>query len=671
MKIVKITFLFILAFCTAAYSQHLKEKISLENFVDYETAGNPQLSPDGMQIIYSRTWINLVDDKRETDLWIMNADGSRNRFFINGSNGKWSPDGSRVAFTRSGEPKGSQIFIKYVDDQGEPTQITKLEESPSNIEWSPDGKYLAFNMHVSEAQEMKADIPAKPDGAKWTAPPTIIDKPQYRRDRIGYLKPGYSHVFVVPADGGKARQVTSGDWNHGSAVAWTPDSKKLIVNSLRIPEADYAYRESNLYAVDLNSESITQLTDRKGSESDASVSPDGQRIAFVGNVWTENFYHKQHMFVMKSDGSDIKMISESLDQTPGSPMWAADNSGVYFNVSEFGNSNLYFASIDGKVKKVTSGNHMLSATTFNDNGIAAGVISTSSNPPDIVKINTKTGEITQLTKINSDILDYITLGEVEEVNYKSNDGTAVQGWLVKPPDFDPTKKYPMILVIHGGPHAMYNVGFNLSFQLHAADGYLVLYTNPRGSTGYGYDFANAIQNAYPGKDYEDLMSGVDEIISRGIVDENRLIVYGGSGGGVLTSWIIGQTDRFAAASVNYPVINWMSFVGTTDGIGWYNNFEKYPWEDPSEHIKRSPLMYVGNVKTPTMLMCGVNDLRTPISQTEEYFQALQVNKVPSVMIRFNEEFHGTSSKPSNYLRTMGYLNSWFEKHAPEQKTVKP
>ena len=276
-----------------------------------------------------------------------------------------------------------------------------------------------------------------------------------------------------------------------------------------------------------------------------------------------------------------------------------------------------------------------------------------------------------MTKINSDILAYITLGEVEEVNYKSNDGTAVQGWLVKPPDFDPTKKYPMILVIHGGPHAMYNVGFNLSFQLHAADGYLVLYTNPRGSTGYGYDFANAIQNAYPGKDYEDLMSGVDEIISRGIVDENRLIVYGGSGGGVLTSWIIGQTDRFAAASVNYPVINWMSFVGTTDGIGWYNNFEKYPWEDPSEHIKRSPLMYVGNVKTPTMLMCGVNDLRTPISQTEEYFQALQVNKVPSVMIRFNEEFHGTSSKPSNYLRTMGYLNSLFEKHAPEQKTVKP
>jgi dipeptidyl aminopeptidase/acylaminoacyl peptidase len=210
---------------------------------------------------------------------------------------------------------------------------------------------------------------------------------------------------------------------------------------------------------------------------------------------------------------------------------------------------------------------------------------------------------------------------------------------------------------------MYHTGFNYNFQLHAAQDQVVLYTNPRGSTGYGYDFANAIQNDYPGNDYDDLMAGVDEMIAKGYIDENRMYVYGGSGGGVLTSWIVGQTDRFAAASVNYPVTNWFSFVGTTDGAGWYYNFEKYPWEDPTEHIKRSPLMYVGNVKTPTMLMCGENDLRTPISQTEEYYQALKMNKVPTVMVRFNEEFHGTSSKPSNFLRTHGYLNAWFDKHS--------
>jgi dipeptidyl aminopeptidase/acylaminoacyl peptidase len=239
----------------------------------------------------------------------------------------------------------------------------------------------------------------------------------------------------------------------------------------------------------------------------------------------------------------------------------------------------------------------------------------------------------------------------------------VQGWLVKPPDFDPTKKYPLMLSIHGGPHSMYNVGFNFAFQEHAANGYLVLYTNPRGSTGYGSEFGNAINNAYPSKDFDDLMKGVDTVIAKGNVDTQNLFVYGCSGGGVLTAWIVGHTNRFAAASANCPVINWLSFVGTTDGPGWYRNFLKMPWEDPTEHLKRSPLMYVGNVTTPTMLMTGVNDLRTPISQTEEFYEALKVRKVPTAMIRFNEEWHGTSSKPSNFIRTQLYLREWFKKHS--------
>jgi dipeptidyl aminopeptidase/acylaminoacyl peptidase len=293
------------------------------------------------------------------------------------------------------------------------------------------------------------------------------------------------------------------------------------------------------------------------------------------------------------------------------------------------------------------------------------------NPPDIVAFNLNDPQnIKRVTHVNSDVLDYLELGEVEELWYKSTDGTDIQGWIVKPPNFDASKKYPLVLRIHGGPHGMYNVAFNYNFQLHAAQDQVVLYTNPRGSTGYGYDFANAIQNAYPGNDYNDLMAGVDVLLEKGYIDEDKMYVYGGSGGGVLTSWIVGQTDRFAAASVNYPVTNWFSFVGTTDGAGWYYNFEKYPWEDPSEHIKRSPLMYVNKVKTPTMLMCGENDLRTPISQTEEYYQALKMNKVPTVMVRFNDEFHGTSSKPSNFLRTFAYLNAWFEKH-PTRTVIRP
>jgi dipeptidyl aminopeptidase/acylaminoacyl peptidase len=299
--------------------------------------------------------------------------------------------------------------------------------------------------------------------------------------------------------------------------------------------------------------------------------------------------------------------------------------------------------------------------------MAVGVATSPMKPNDIVAFDVRTPAIKQLTDVNGDVLAGKRLATTEEVWYTSVDGQRIQGWIVKPADFDAKKKYPMMLEIHGGPHSMYNVGFNFSRQDHASNGFVMLYTNPRGSTGYGSAFGNAIKNAYPGKDYNDLMAGVDTVINRGFVDSNRLYVFGCSGGGVLTAWTVGHTDRFAAAASMCPVINWLSFVGTTDGSSWYYNFAKYPWDDPSEHLKRSPLMYVGNVKTPTMLMTGVNDLRTPISQTEEFYEALKIRKVPTAMIRFNNEWHGTSSTPSNFIRTQLYLRSWFDKYQTPPK----
>lgn len=662
MKKLSVILLFTLAISPAFGQETVR--LSLEYYNDYEWTSNPQLSPDGKQVLYSRSWINLVDDKRETDLWIMNIDGTKNRFFLNGSNGKWSPDGTKVAFTKKGEPGGTQIFVKYLGVEGDPTQITKLEKSPAGFEWSPDSKFIAFTMHVSSGAALKpVGVPPAPKGAKWTKPPKVIDQVDYSQDRVGFLERGYRQLFVVPADGGKARQVTSGDWSVSNGVGWARDSENILFNSYRKPEAEYARGQSNLYSVNINTKVIREITTREGTEYAPEVSPDGKKVAFVGSTYTKNFYSDRKMYVMNLDGSGLKCITEKLDEVPSAPIWSADGNGVYFNLREKGESNVYFADLNGRTKKITSGTHMLSLSDM-QNGKAVATWTNPHNARDIIAFDLKQpGKISQLTDVNSDIFYNVTFGDVEEIRYKSKDGLEIQGWLVKPPNFDETKKYPLVLRIHGGPHGMYNVGFNYNFQLHAAQDQVVLYTNPRGSTGYGYDFANAIQNSYPGKDYDDLMAGVDEVISRGYIDENRMYVYGGSGGGVLTSWIVGQTDRFAAASVNYPVTNWFSFVGTTDGAGWYYNFEKYPWEDPTEHIKRSPLMYVGNVKTPTMLMCGENDLRTPISQTEEYYQALKMNKVPTVMVRFNEEFHGTGSKPSNFLRTQGYLDAWFNKHA--------
>ena len=311
---------------------------------------------------------------------------------------------------------------------------------------------------------------------------------------------------------------------------------------------------------------------------------------------------------------------------------------------------------------------MLTVSHVNRDGLAVGVLTDYHNPTDVVSFNVKRPDrVTQLTFVNDDVLAGRQLGEVEEIWYTSTDDLRIQGWIIKPPDFDPTRKYPLILQIHGGPHAMYNVGFSFSRQEHVANDYVLLYTNPRGSSGYGSAFGNEIKRAYPSQDFDDLMRGVDEVIARGYIDERNMFVFGCSGGGVLTSWIVGHTDRFAAASANCPVTNWLSFVGTTDGNTWYRNFDNYPWDDPSEHLRRSPLMYAGNVTTPTMLMTGVKDLRTPMPQTEEFYMALKVQKIPTVMIRFNDEWHGTSSRPSNFMRTQLYLRGWFEKYTTKDE----
>jgi dipeptidyl aminopeptidase/acylaminoacyl peptidase len=314
-------------------------------------------------------------------------------------------------------------------------------------------------------------------------------------------------------------------------------------------------------------------------------------------------------------------------------------------------------------KKITNGIHVLSAISFAKNGQAAGVRTSVRQPGQLVAFPlSRPSEARVLVDVNRDVLDGVTLADAEELRYTSKDGLKVQGWLMKPANFDPAKKYPLVLWIHGGPWSMYSVGWNWSWQNFAANGYAVLWTNPRGSTGYGQEFVNGIQYSYPDKDYDDLMAGVDAAVAKGWIDSENLFVCGGSGGGVLTAWIVGHTNRFRAAVSMRPVIDWGSFVGTTDGTGWYRQFRKYPWEDPMEYAVRSPLHYVGNVTTPTMLMTGEADLRTPISQTEEFYRALKVlRKADTLMVRMPEEFHGWR-RPSHQLLQQLYLIAWFEKY---------
>jgi dipeptidyl aminopeptidase/acylaminoacyl peptidase len=653
--------------------------LTVDHYLDFERVADPQISPDGSQIIYTRRWVNKLEDKWESDLWIVKSDGSMNRFLVKGSEARWSPDGTRIAYIAEGEPKGPQIFVRWMDGEGATSQVTHVTERPGNLRWSPDGTTIAFTMLVPGAPgaEWKIDMPKPPEGAKWTKPPRIVERMHYRADRVGFLKNGYVHLFVVPADGGTPRQLTRGAWNVGSraygipfgvGLDWTPDGRWIVFDGLKADDWDLRYRESHIYAVDVATREIRQITAVKGPWSNPVVSPDGRRIAFTGYEWTEQTYKASELYVIDFDGSGMKKISGDLDRDPDDLHWSPDGKGLYFTVGDRGTQNIYYAGLNGGVRQVTRGEHMLSLSSLAGR-TAVGVRRSYHEPGDVVAVDLRRPDrIRRLTRVNDDLLRDIRLGDVEEIWYTSSDGTRIQGWLVKPPSFDPSKKYPLILHIHGGPHAMYNVGFNYSFQNFAANGYLVLYTNPRGSTGYGTDFGNAIDDAYPSVDYDDLMAGVDAVIERGYVDTGSLYVTGVSGGGVLSSWIVGHTDRFAAAAVRAPVIDWISFAGTTDITAWaFHRFRTYFWDDPDKWLEHSPLMYVENVKTPVLLMTGELDLRTPMGQTEEFYQALKALNRPVAMIRFNGEYHGTGSKPSNFMRTQLYLLKWFGRHGSQAK----
>nr|MBA3269341.1 S9 family peptidase [Acidobacteriota bacterium] len=640
-------------------------RVTLDMYLDLETVSDPEISPDGAQIIYTRGWVDKQADRRETSLWVMNADGSKNRFLARGSNARWSPTGDRIAYTAQTEPRGTQIFVRYMDAEGAVSQITRVEKTPSGIAWAPDGSSIAFTMGVEAKNAWTIKMPRAPEGAKWVETPRIVERLDYRSDGAGFDDDAYRHIFTVPATGGTPRQLTDGNWNH-NGIEWTPDSKQILFSSLRLPDAEYQWRESDIYAVHLDTGAIKQLTTRKGPDGNPQVSPDGKRVAYTGSDWSKDTWQDSKLYVMSIDGTDHRMVSGAWDRSPQSVIWKEDGNGLYFTAQDQGSQNLYLLPIAGvrsdDVQSVTRGTQMLTTASI-AKGKAVGVLTSPQKPGDIVTYDLNSpAQMKQLTNVNDDILAGKKLGAVTEMWYSSADGMKIQGWYVTPPDFDPAKKYPMQLHIHGGPHSMYGVGFNFGWQEHAANDYVILYTNPRGSTGYGSSFGNQIMRAYPSKDYDDLMAGVDELLKKGFVDQRNMFVTGCSGGGVLTAWTVGKTDRFAAASANCPVIDWMSCVGTTDGASWYYNFEKLPWEDPSEHIRRSPLTYVGNVKTPTMLMTGVNDLRTPMPQTEQFYSALKLLKVPTAMIRFNDEWHGTTSRPSNFMRTQLYLRHWFDKH---------
>ena len=646
---------------------------------DMEWALNPRISPDGDEILYTRLSMDIMKDRPLTNVWIVNADGSDHRPVLSGTgsygNVNWSPDGGRIVYTSSADERGTELFVRWMDT-GQTALLSNLPKSPGSVTWSPDGKHLAFTMFVEDKPTSFASPPPRPEGAEWAAPVKVIDKYPYRRDGPGYIDVGFTHVFVIPADGGTPRQLTSGDHNHGGTLAWSPDSKSIAFSANRGDVMEDPY-ESDIWLVDVATGDMTQLTDNDGPAGSPQFSPDGKSIAYLGVVDQRMGYHNSHVYVLDLASGESRNLTPDFDRSVSEVRFANPSNRMYIRYDDRGKRKLATLTTGGRMQVIaddigsasfgrpyTSGGFSVAG-----DGTIAYTRGTATRPAEVAVIG-RTGGARTLTSLNEDLFATRTMGSVEEVTWQSSVGDyEVQGWLVKPPDFDPDEKYPLILEIHGGPFAAYGPHFSPELQLFAAAGKLVLYTNPRGSTSYGYDFANEIHHNYPGQDYDDLMSGVDAVIDMGIVDEERLYVTGGSGGGVLSSWIVGKTDRFAAAVVQKPVINWTSFALTSDGTPFFVKywFADMPWEDPDAYWARSPLSLVGNVTTPTMLITGEQDFRTPIPESEQYYQALKLRGIDTALVRVPERSHTIVARPSHLIAKADNILGWFAKYPAEEE----
>lgn len=667
---------FVPAFPGVLRAQEPSHKLTVMDEFQLQLPTDPQISPDGKNIVYVRRFADPMTDRRYSNLWLVNSDGTNHRPLTSGNHNdaspRWSPDGTRLAYLSDTDGK-QQLYIRWMDT-GQTARITNLDQSPESIAWSPDGKMLSFSSLVLGKGPHLADLPTPPAGAKWADPPTAYDRLVYRFNGAGYLKPGYMQIFVVPADGGAPRQITNGNFPNGgnefgpNRVSWTPDGKFLIVSVNRHPESDHEYFDTEVYEFSVADGSLRALTSRKGPDNSPVVSPDGKWIAYTGYDDRYQGHQTTKLYLMKRDGTGSHSISDKLDRDIGSPEWAPDNSGVYFDYNDQGDTKLGFLSTDGAPKKIAD--HVAAALSaygggsfsVSHSGLIAFTYGRTDIPGDIAVSNM--GAIKVLTSLNQELLAQKKPGHVEEISYESSkDQRKILGWIVQPPDFDPSKKYPLILEIHGGPFADYGDRFDFEKQVWASMGYVVLYTNPRGSTSYGEEFANLIHHAYPGDDFYDLNSGVDAVIAKGYIDTNNLYVAGGSGGGVLTAWTIEHTERFRAAACLYPVINWYSFVLTSD-IPWTAKywFPGNPWDNTEQYMQRSLTNLVAKVKTPTVVMTGEADFRTPISEAEQFYEALKLLNIDAVLVRVPEEPHGISRRPSHHIAKMLYVAGWFQQH---------
>ena len=665
----------VLTLCASIALADEYRRFEAEDVFTLEWAADPQVSPDGSRIAYLRTAYDKRLDRPVGALWLIDADGGNHRPLITDhgvSSPRWSPDGERIAYRASGE-NGPELRVRFLDD-GADFAVAQFIESPGPFAWSPDGKQLAFSMFVPGKPPSFATAPSAPEGADWAEPVRVFDDMTYRFDGQGWLREGAYHLFVVSAEGGEPRQLTDGDHDFGDPT-WL-DADTLLGVANENPDADLDPIESEIFAIELDSGERRALTSRDGPDFAPSISPDGRRIAYLGYDDQVQAYQQSRLYIMQADGSGARELAADFDHPLSSAEFAPDGRSIYATAEVFGHTALVQIGLDGNVRTLTedvggtSLGRPYASGAYSVGGNRSGVLAftrqSPDRPADLAVIQGRSDART-LTDLNSDALDHIDLATLEEIQVESShDGRNIEAWVAKPPGFEADGSYPMIIEIHGGPFAMYGPSFAAEIQRFAAEGYVVVYANPRGSTGYGDDFAQQIDLAYPGHDYDDLMSVVDELVDRRYVDPERLFITGGSGGGVLTAWSVGKTDRFAAAASIKPVINWASMATSAD-IGAFvvrHWLRTTPWEDPDLYFRLSPISLAGKVTTPTLLMVGEEDWRTPTWEAEQFYGALKLQKVPTALIRVPGSSHYIAARPSHLIAKTDNIMGWFRKFDP-------
>ena len=640
-----------------------------------EYVSSPEVSPDGTQVVYLRHGYDVMSDGRTADLWHVYPGTNTHRPLVSGeasvSSPRFSPDGSRVAYVSDAEG-GSELFVYYLDTRVA-HRITRVDGSISNPRWSPDGSQLAFNAPVGYTPaESVVRLPPKPEGAEWNEAPSYTERLRFRADGVGELADERQQVFVVPADGRSARQLTRDSFDV-TLADWHPSGDRLLATANLSDADERSPLNSDVVAIDLTSGNLTTLVDEAGPDNHARFAPGGGRFAYLSSPDQLRGY--ENAVLRLAGGAEARALTTELDRSVDDFAWIGEEA-LLIQYDDDGDTRL--ARVDaatGALEPLVdrlgglSLGRPYSGAQFSasaDGKVVAFTLAGSDHPADLAVW--RDGQVERLTDLTAELRARAELGAVEEIRVESEaGGESVEAWIVKPPGFDASRQYPLILEIHGGPYTNYGDRFSMEAQLYAAAGYVVAYANPRGSTSYGERFANLIEDNYPGEDYDDLMAVVDEVVGRGYVDTERLYVTGGSGGGVLTAWIVGQTDRFRAAVVAKPVINWTSFVLSADGTPFFSDywFSAKPWEDYELYWRRSPLSLVGEVSTPTMLLVGDSDYRTPVHESEQYYTALRLRGVPTALVKIPGAGHSIAQRPSNLMAKVSGVLGWFERYGGE------